>query len=227
MNDAVPGLGHPIADLISAHRVVAIARGLTPEQTVRTASALAGAGIRVLEVTFAAESTEGLADNAATITRLLAEFGDLLAIGAGTVTTMAQLDTAEAAGASFIVSPHTDPEIISAARGRGLAVLPGAMTPSEALTAHRAGAHLVKVFPVDQLGPGYLKALRGPLPHIPLVAVGGIQAANARAFLEAGAAGLGVGGRMVSRTLADAGEYAAMAASARALLQSIEEWRDA
>lgn len=223
MNDAVPGLGHPVADLIGTHRVVAIVRGLTPEQTVRTTAALADAGIRVLEVTFASEAAEAVAANAATIARLLAEFGDRVTIGAGTVTTPEQLAAAIAAGAAFIVAPNTDPGIITAARSRGLAVLPGAMTPSEAVAAHRAGAHLVKLFPAEQLGPGYLKALRGPLSYIPFVAVGGIRAENARDFLDAGAVGLGVGGRMVSRALADAGEYAQMAASARALLRSIDE----
>lgn len=223
MNDAVPGLGHPVADLIGTHRVVAIVRGLTLEQTVRTTAALADAGIRVLEVTFASEAAEAVAANAATIARLLAEFGDRVTIGAGTVTTAEQLAAAISAGAAFIVAPNTDPGIITAARSRGLAVLPGAMTPSEAVAAHRAGAHLVKLFPAEQLGPGYLKALRGPLSYIPFVAVGGIRAENARDFLDAGAVGLGVGGRMVSRALAEAGEYAQMAASARALLRSIDE----
>ncbi|MGC3954802.1 MAG: bifunctional 4-hydroxy-2-oxoglutarate aldolase/2-dehydro-3-deoxy-phosphogluconate aldolase [Propionicimonas sp.] len=227
MNNAVPGLGHPVADLIRAHRVVAIVRGLTTEQTLRTTAALAEAGIVVLEVTFAAETPAAVAENAATISRLLAEFGDRLTIGAGTVTTLSQLAAAESAGARFVVSPNTDPAIIAAARERGLAVLPGALTPSEAIAARRAGAHLVKLFPAEQLGPGYLKALRGPLPQIPFVAVGGIRADNARAFLDAGAVGLGVGGRMVSRALADAGQYDQMAAAARALLTSIDERRDA
>lgn len=223
MDTTVPSLGHPVADLIGVKRVVAIVRGLRPEQTVRVAEALADAGIGILEVTFPSDSPAAMAENAGTIARLLAELGDRLTIGAGTVTTLAQLDAAESAGATFIVSPNVDPEIIGEARNRDLAVLPGAMTPSEVIAAHRAGAHLVKLFPAEQLGPGYLKALRGPLPHIPIVAVGGIRAENAHAFLEAGATGLGVGGRLVSRALADAGDYAHMAAAARRLLLSIEE----
>jgi len=217
----VASQGQPIVDLIVKERVVAIVRGLLPDQSMRVAATLVDAGIRALEVTYRSNQPGDVTENAAVIGRLRAEFGDRLAVGAGTVTTLGQLDAAAAAGAQFIVSPNTDAAVIAATRQKGLASLPGAMTPSEAVAAYSAGANFVKLFPAEQLGPDYLKAIRAPLADIPFLVVGGIRADNVRSFLDAGAVGAGVGGKMVSRALADAGEYDQMADAAKAILAAV------
>jgi 2-dehydro-3-deoxyphosphogluconate aldolase/(4S)-4-hydroxy-2-oxoglutarate aldolase len=211
----------PACELIAHERIVAIVRGLEPDQALHAASALADGGIRALEVTFTANDATAIAQNASLIEALTERLGHRLAIGAGTVTTQAQLDAAAAAGARFIVSPDTNPAIIARTRDLGLASLPGALTATECLEAYRAGADFVKVFPAGALGSAYITALRGPLPHIPFIAVGGISATNAREFLDAGAVGLGVGGRLVSRALAEAGLYTQMTTEARRLVQAV------
>ncbi|MBX6351623.1 MAG: bifunctional 4-hydroxy-2-oxoglutarate aldolase/2-dehydro-3-deoxy-phosphogluconate aldolase [Clostridia bacterium] len=168
--------------------VVAIARSV-PRGTLRAAAAAFPAlGIRALEVTL--ESPGALADIAWLRERLGAE----CAVGAGTVRSLADLAKAREAGAEFVVSPHFDATLVRAAREAGLDALPGAFTPTEALAAWQAGASLVKLFPAGALGPGYLRALREPLPDVPFVPTGGVGPGNAEAFLRAGAVAVAVGG---------------------------------
>lgn len=119
---------------------------------------------------------------------------DALAIGAGTVLTVEAAQRAIDAGATFLVMPHLDTEIVRWAADRGVPALPGAATPTEALAGWRAGAAAIKVFPASVLGPGFVRELRGPLPEIPLVPTGGVTAGNAAAFIGAGAAAVGLGG---------------------------------
>ncbi|MCR5085293.1 MAG: bifunctional 4-hydroxy-2-oxoglutarate aldolase/2-dehydro-3-deoxy-phosphogluconate aldolase, partial [Succinivibrionaceae bacterium] len=165
--------------------VVAIARGIPPKELVRRARELQLAGVPALEVTF--PHGEG-ADPAATlegIAWVLRECPGLL-VGAGTVLSAEEAALAQRAGARFALSPHFDPALVERELSLGLLPIPGALTPSEVVAAHRAGAPLVKVFPAAPLGAQYIRDLRGPLPHIPLMAVGGIGAGNAREFRAAG-----------------------------------------
>jgi 2-dehydro-3-deoxyphosphogluconate aldolase/(4S)-4-hydroxy-2-oxoglutarate aldolase len=119
--------------------------------------------------------------------------GSRLFVGAGTVTSSAELGVALEAGAQFIVSPVTDVGLVAECVRRGVPVFPGAVTPTEILQAWSAGATMVKLFPAAQLGPGYVSAVKGPLDQVPLLPTGGITLENAREFLDAGAAGFGVG----------------------------------
>ena len=166
-------------------RVVAVARGRRPEQAERIAAALYAGGIRILEITM---DSPGALESIAVLRN-----GSML-IGAGTVMSREDGMAAVDAGASFVVSPHLDAAVVDAVAASGVPVIPGGLTPSEIVTAWGAGASAVKVFPSVAGGPEYLRALRGPLGHIPLIPTGGVTLDNARAFLDAGAVAIGLGG---------------------------------
>jgi 2-dehydro-3-deoxyphosphogluconate aldolase/(4S)-4-hydroxy-2-oxoglutarate aldolase len=178
----------PIPEAIQSGRVIAIGRRLEPGSIVRVAAALVAGGVRAFEVTL--DSPDAIAG-----IRALAERhadGSLL-VGAGTVLDLAGAATAVRAGARFLVSPHTDVELVHWAADQGLPVFPGALTPSEILAAWRAGASAVKLFPASAVGPSYVREMQGPLAEVPLIPTGGVTADNAAAFLAAGALGVGVG----------------------------------
>jgi 2-dehydro-3-deoxyphosphogluconate aldolase/(4S)-4-hydroxy-2-oxoglutarate aldolase len=166
--------------------VIAIVRGHPPDVVMRIADGLVAGGVTTVEVTL--DSPHALSSIVA-----LDDRGDVLA-GAGTVLDVAGADAAIDAGAAFLVAPGVDVAVIEAAAARGVPMLPGAFTATEVLTAWRAGAAAIKIFPAGPAGPGYLAALRGPLGDLPLVPTGGIDDRNAGAFMAAGAIALGVGG---------------------------------
>ncbi len=168
--------------------LIAILRGITPVEVLDVAGALVGAGIRVIEVPL--NSPEPFAS----IRRLQTAFGERALIGAGTVLTVKQVQDLAATGAGLCVSPDSAVDVIRAAKAHGLLSLPGAMTPTEAFAARRAGADGIKLFPMEVLGLGGLKAFKAVLPKgWPVVAVGGVTAANLGDYLAAGATGAGFG----------------------------------
>jgi 2-dehydro-3-deoxyphosphogluconate aldolase/(4S)-4-hydroxy-2-oxoglutarate aldolase len=172
--------------------VIAIVRGHGPEAVARIADGLVAGGITTIEVTL--DSPGALAS----ITALAARPG--VVAGAGTVLDLSAARRALDAGAAFLVAPHLDAAVVEHVAALGVAMLPGALTPTEVVAAWAAGAAAVKLFPACPLGPAYLAALRAPLVHIPLVPTGGIDDGNAVAFLAAGAAALGVGGWLTRST---------------------------
>lgn len=178
----------PIPSVIQAGRVIAIGRNLDPDRAVRVGELLADAGVPAFEITL-----QGPAAFEA-IRALRARLGDRLLIGAGTVLDVAAASAAVDAGATFLVMPVTDVEVISWAAGRGVPAFPGALSPTEVLTGWRAGASAIKLFPASVGGPALLRELRGPFPDIPLVPTGGVTAENARSLIAAGAVAVGVGG---------------------------------
>ena len=181
---------------IESGRIIAIVRGdFGAFDEVLTAT-LAEEGIGALELTVDSP------DAFARIDRLCRAFGDRMAIGAGTVLSPSHVESAAQAGASFIVAPNCDPEVIRAAVSRGLVVIPGCLTPSEMVLASRAGAQVLKLFPAQAIPPDAMRALRGPLPQLRLVPTGGITPAHARAYRDAGAWALGVGSELVGRSTA-------------------------
>ena len=125
------------------------------------------------------------------------------------------------AGGAFIISPDTDVDVIKKTRELGLVSMPGAMTPSEIKAAHNAGADFVKLFPVGDLGASYLKAVKAPLSHIKMMAVGGVNEENAAQFLKAGAVGLGVGGNLAKKEWIEAGEFEKLTAAAKVLVEAV------
>lgn len=188
-------------------KIVAIVRGVYDEDCINLAKALCAGGIELLEVTFDQSKPEALVRTSDTIRRLVEELGDKMAFGAGTVTSLEMLELAKNAGAQFIVSPDTNEEVIKATVAAGMVSMPGAMTPTEIVTAHRYGADFVKVFPTSNLGAAYIKAIRGPINHIRLLAVGGVNEKNIGDFIKAGVNGAGVGGNLVNKEWIKNGEF--------------------
>lgn len=179
---------------IDAGGVVAILRNAASASVAPTVDALIAGGVLAIEVSLTAP------DALAQIDRAVATAGGRAAIGAGTVLTRRQLRDVHTRGATFIVSPTTDPEIVGAALELDLVVLPGAFTPTEALAAHRLGAHAIKLFPADVLGSRFVRGLLAPLPGLKLVPTGGVSLELAREFVAAGAWAVGVGGPLVGDT---------------------------
>lgn len=181
-----------VAALIREHRLVIVLRQVEPRDTlVALVGELLDAGARVFEVTF--DSPTADADLIAVRTAMAGRVPDPVLFGAGTVLRRSQLEAARRAGADFAVAPFLDPALVSTAVAEGLPFIPGAFTPTELITAWEAGATFVKLFPASAVGPSFVRELRGPLPEVRLIPTGGIDASNARAYLDAGAAAVGIG----------------------------------
>ncbi|TVY06703.1 bifunctional 4-hydroxy-2-oxoglutarate aldolase/2-dehydro-3-deoxy-phosphogluconate aldolase [Paenibacillus cremeus] len=187
--------------LIEAVRIVAIVRGVEEQHILSLAEALKDGGIPVMEVTLNTEGALGM------IEKLQEAYGDTMYIGAGTVLDVEDAKQALDAGASYLVTPNTDEDVIRYAVERGAPIFPGAMTPTEVVKAHKAGATAVKIFPGASLGIGYLKELMGPLNHIPMMAVGGVNEENIAEFMRIGCFGVGIGGSLVNLKEIAAGNF--------------------
>jgi 2-dehydro-3-deoxyphosphogluconate aldolase / (4S)-4-hydroxy-2-oxoglutarate aldolase len=179
-----------IPKAITDSGVVAIARRLDVAAIRTTCDALLQGGIRAFELTLNEPEAAALDALAAAVRHVE---GSGLVVGAGTVLSIDAARRAVDAGAAFLVAPHIDPEVVTWAAGRGVPMFPGAATPTEALTAWRAGAAGVKVFPASSLGTAFVREMRGPFPDLPLVPTGGISAENAAAYVDAGAVAVGIG----------------------------------
>lgn len=178
----------PIADIFQDQRVMVILRGFSSERTVELAERAWSLGIEALEVPIQAGDGFDALTAAVAAGRRLGK-----PVGVGTVVTPAQLERAVELGVAFAVSPGYDPALVAKAREHGLPYLPGVMSPSEVQAAAVAGLTHLKGFPASVLGPGWFKAMKGPFPDIRFVATGGVDANNARSFLDAGVAAVAVG----------------------------------
>jgi 2-dehydro-3-deoxyphosphogluconate aldolase/(4S)-4-hydroxy-2-oxoglutarate aldolase len=172
-----------VPDGITGGRIIAIARHLVPDRAGDLARALAAGGVDVLEVTMDSPDPGRAIRNAAFA----------LTVGAGTVMNRDHAESAVAAGAVFLVSPHVSLPLIEWGSLHGFAMIPGALSPTEIVTAFEAGAAAVKVFPISVGGEQLIREIRGPLPHIPLIPSGGVTIENGAALLAAGAIAIGVG----------------------------------
>ena len=200
-------------------RIIAIIRGFAPDVCLRLAEAYRRGGVRLVEVTFNQKAPETWADTAAAIRAIRERFADDIRVGAGTVLTEEQLARCADAGGEYMITPNVNPSLIRACVARGLVAMPGALTPSEAVAAWEAGARFVKIFPAGSLGLGYVKAVRAPLAHIPMLAVGGISPDNVADFMRAGCVGAGVGGNLTNREWIAAGAFDRIADVARQLME--------
>ncbi len=207
-----------IKQLVLDTRIVAIIRGFAPDTCLRLAEAYSAGGIRLVEVTFNQKAPETWKDTAAAIRAICERFGGHVRAGAGTVLTEEQLSMCIDAGGEYMITPNVKPELIRSCVRQGLVAMPGALTPSEAVDAWEAGAAFVKIFPAGSLGPGYVKALRAPLAHIPMLAVGGITADNVADFMRVGCVGAGVGGNLTNKEWIAAGAWDKIADTARQLV---------
>lgn len=190
---------------ILAGGIITIIRGLSPDCAEKTVEAIHAGGLHLAEITF--DQTAPPKVTADIIRTLSRQFEGKVLIGAGTVMTLEQLHAAYNAGAAYIISPNADSSVIRETKRLGLLSMPGAYTATEVARCYAEGADIVKVFPSDSAGPGYIKALRGPLHHIPLAAVGGVNLDNIRDFFDAGACCVGIGSNIVSKQAVQAGDF--------------------
>ncbi len=200
-----------IERLVRETRVIAIIRGFKPDTCLHLAEAYASGGIRLVEVTFNQRAPESWRETAAAIRAIADHFKGEVHVGAGTVLNEEQLSICEDAGGEYMVAPNVAPDLIRASIARGLAAIPGALTPTEAVNAWDAGASFVKLFPVGVLGTGYVKALCAPLSHIQFLAVGGVRPDTVADYIRAGCVGAGVGGNLTNREWIEAGEWGRIA----------------
>lgn len=209
-------------DAILDTGVITILRGVLGEELINTARAIFAGGVKCLEVTFDAKGDtpdDVIAEN---IAALVHEFPESY-IGAGTVLTEAQVVKAARAGAKFIISPDTNPDIIKKTKVLGLISIPGALTPTEASLASRSGADFVKLFPIGTLGKDYLKAIKAPLSNVRFLAVGGVDVNNAREYMNAGAVGIGIGSGIASSALIKSGDFAKITEQARKYIEEVKK----
>lgn len=181
--------------------IVGILRGFDATQTAHLLAAARAGGLTTVEITMDAP------DASERIRQSVADHGDALNVGAGTVTTVERFERARSAGASFIVTPTFDPNIVARCRDAGLPVFPGALSPTEIERAWNAGATMVKVFPAEMVGPRFIRALRHHLPEISLLPTGGVDLNTLPEFARAGADGFGIGSPLFRRDKVEAEDW--------------------
>jgi 2-dehydro-3-deoxyphosphogluconate aldolase/(4S)-4-hydroxy-2-oxoglutarate aldolase len=200
--------------------LIPVIRVASAAEAIDVADAIKEGGVTVIEITM---SVPGALD---TIKELTKKYKDDIIMGAGTILDPETGRAALLAGAQFLVTPTLNLELIQLAHRYSAVIVPGAMTPTEILTAWNAGADMVKVFPAAQLGgPDYIKALRGPLPQILYVPTGGVNLQNAGAFIKAGATALGAGGELVDKKAVKEKKFNVITENTRAFLKAIKEAR--
>lgn len=206
-------------DLIKQEKLIAIVRGLAQEQILPLAQALYDGGVRVMEITYSMKESD---TQTAEAIRLLCEhMGDRMCIGAGTVITPEQVELTHRMGGKFIISPNTCIEVIKKTKELGLVSMPGAMTPTDVMIAHNAGADIIKLFPVTNLGAAYVQAIKAPLSGIPFAAVGGVNLDNIAEYRKAGIYCFGIGSNIIDKKALAAGDYAAITALAKQYTKAV------
>lgn len=212
-----------IIESIEKNKIIVIVRGVEREKLIPLAEAMYNGGIRLLEVTFSANGKVTDEETAGNIKMLTEHFGDRMYIGAGTVLSEKQVELVEKSGGKFIISPDTNEAVIKKTRELGLVSMPGALTPTEIQAAHMAGANFVKLFPISNFGADYVKAIKAPLSHIKLLAVGGINDGNMAEYIKAGVSGFGIGSNITDKKLIANGEFDKITALARKYVAALGE----
>jgi 2-dehydro-3-deoxyphosphogluconate aldolase/(4S)-4-hydroxy-2-oxoglutarate aldolase len=202
--------------------IVPVVRAATVDEATRAVEAICAGGIPVVEITMTVPNA------VAVIREVAKQYGTRVLIGAGTVITAEQAESCLRAGAEFLVSPGLSAPVLSIARAAEKLAIPGALTPTELMSAHDHGARLVKIFPCGNVGgPKYLKSLKAPFPKADLIPTGGVNAANAAEFIAAGAFALGVGADLIDAAALREGNLAKISAAAQELVQAVNSARAA
>lgn len=200
---------------LQKHRAIAVIRAPKIEVGQQMAMAVASGGIKLIEITWNSDRAGEL------ISQLRLELPDCT-IGTGTLFNLQQLQEAIASGAQFLFTPHFDSAMVQAAQEKNVPIIPGALTPTEIVTAWSQGASCVKVFPVQAVGGAdYIKSLQGPLGQIPLIPTGGVTLENAKEFLQAGAIAVGLSSELFPKKLVTEGNWEAIASGARKLMRQL------
>jgi 2-dehydro-3-deoxyphosphogluconate aldolase/(4S)-4-hydroxy-2-oxoglutarate aldolase len=207
-----------IKNIIENKKIIAICRKIYSEDLINLAAAINRGGINLLEVTYDQIDPDCVKKTTEAIKAVRLSNPDMF-VGAGTVLTCDQVKAAFDAGAKYIISPNTDAEIIEHTKKLGMISIPGAMTPTEIITAHNAGADYVKLFPCGSLGPAYIKDVISPINHIKMMAVGGITLENMAGFLSLGIIGVGIGGTLCSKKLIVEGRFDQLEENARKFVE--------
>ena len=204
---------------IEACGIVAIIRANSANELIDAAAAIHAGGVSVIEVTMTTPNALQV------ISDVSSAYGDSILVGAGSVLDAETARAVMLAGAEFIVSPVTKSDVIEICNRYSKVVIPGAFTPTEILTAWETGADYVKVFPSSGVGASYIKDVKAPLPHIPLIPTGGISAENAAEFISAGATALGVGSALVNNQLIESGKFKSLTERAEKLVAEVQRAR--
>ncbi|MGI8423457.1 MAG: bifunctional 4-hydroxy-2-oxoglutarate aldolase/2-dehydro-3-deoxy-phosphogluconate aldolase [Chloroflexota bacterium] len=200
--------------------VIPVVRAASADEALAAVAAIEAGGLPVLEITMTVPGAIGV------IEAVAARYGDTVLVGAGTVLDPETARDCVAAGARFIVSPAVNVRTIEWCRGADVPVMPGALTPTEVLTAWQAGADVVKVFPCDSAGgAAHIKALKGPFPQIPLIPTGGVTLATVADYIRAGAAAVGVGSNLVDTKAIAAGAADRVTEAARQYVEAVRQAR--
>jgi 2-dehydro-3-deoxyphosphogluconate aldolase / (4S)-4-hydroxy-2-oxoglutarate aldolase len=208
------------AEIIERVGLIPVLRAKSIAQAHAVVEAMIAGGVTVVEVTMTVPNAVHL------LKELKKEHRAKILLGAGTVTTAKEVEDTINAGAEFVVSPSLHPEVIAATRAAGKLSIPGALTPTEVITAHRAGADYVKIFPCSAMGgASYLKSLLTPFPHLKLIPTGGVTLKTAEEFIRAGARALGVGSDLVNLAAIDEGKPEIITEAARAYLAVLAKVR--
>ncbi len=206
---------HSWLTLLQQQRAIAVIRASRQSLGVQMAKAVVAGGMSVIEITWNSDRAAEL------ISQLRLELPTCI-IGTGTLLTQVQLQQAIEAGAQFLFTPHVDTALITAAVDAGVPIVPGALSPTEIVTAWQAGASCIKVFPIEAVGgANYLKSLQGPLGQIPLIPTGGVTLENAKEFIIAGAVAVGLSGELFPKSLVVAEDWEAIAQRANTLRQHL------
>jgi 2-dehydro-3-deoxyphosphogluconate aldolase / (4S)-4-hydroxy-2-oxoglutarate aldolase len=208
-----------IISLLTNPGIIAVVRAQKAEQVIPLSEALLAGGVIAIEITMTTPNA------IAAIGEASRKLGDRALIGVGTVLDEKTCRDALAAGAEFVVTPICRPEFVAIVHTAQRPVMLGAYTPTEAQIAHEAGSDFIKIFPADGLGPGYIKALRAPLPHLRIVPTGGVDVDNVADFLKAGCAAVGVGGSLVAAKLLSEGNWPELTRRAAAFVKAAQQAR--
>jgi len=199
--------------------LLAVLRGPSPELTIQMVDALINGGVTGIEITYSTPNAEDV------VKMLAKKYGDQILLGMGTLTEPEQAQRAKDAGAQFLVSPICEPELVTAMVKSGLLTLAGAFTSTEVFQAYRLGSDVVKIFPGSLAGPGYIKALKGPFPYIPMMPTGGVSAANVAEWFAAGVIAVGAGSELCPPQWAKEGKFDDISRRTAEFVQAVKSAR--
>ncbi|MFB2838127.1 bifunctional 4-hydroxy-2-oxoglutarate aldolase/2-dehydro-3-deoxy-phosphogluconate aldolase [Floridanema evergladense] len=204
-------------EVLQQERAIAVIRAQNWQESCLMAKAVAAGGMKLIEITWNSDRPEK------TISYLRSELPDCQ-IGSGTLLNSEQLEKAIASGAEFLFTPHVDLTLIKTAIKANIPIIPGALSPTEIVSAWQAGANCVKVFPIQAVGgSSYIRSLQGPLGNIPLIPTGGVTLKNAKEFLQAGAIAVGLAGDLFPQSLINKADWQAISRNAKNLMQQIND----
>ena len=204
---------------IRQEKLIAIVRGVAREQILPLARALYDGGVRIMEITYSMKEDDTVTAEA--VRSRCEEMGGRMCIGAGTVIYPEQVELTRRMGGQFIISPDACEEVIRKTKELGMVSIPGALTPTEAMAAYRAGADIIKLFPITSMGTAYVKAIRAPLSGMQFAAVGGVNLDNILEYRKAGIGCFGIGSNIIDKKALAAGDYAAITALAKKYVEAV------